>query len=106
MGAPPGFNLFNNEVFQIVVLVILMALLAIFSARQATLARTLALAKGQQKIYVIEVCGSNEFKREYREGDYVGKIVGDCENEGKKVIKAIYVEELQQPKERRGLFRI
>jgi hypothetical protein len=90
-------NILNNELFQVVLLTILMALLAIFSARQAAIARNMMLRKQSPKIYVIEVCEGKEIKREYKEGDYVGKVLGECENGTKRVIKAIYVEEAQQP---------
>ncbi len=103
-----GINLLNNELFQIVLLTILMAILAVFSARQAAVARMTALQKREEKIYVIEACGSSERKREYKEGDYVGKVVGDCEGGNKAIIKAIYVEgsSLTERSKSRGLFKI
>jgi hypothetical protein len=86
-------------------LTVLMAILAIFSAKQAAAARNMVLGRQPPKIYVIEACGDNEYRREFREGDYVGKVVGECENNRKRVIKAIYVEEVR-PAKTKGLFKI
>jgi len=101
-------NLLNNELFQVILLTILMALLAVFSARQAAMARMAALQKTQEKIYVIEVCNDNERRREFREGDYVGKVVKECEGGKKAIIKAIYVEapKIEKKSKSGGLFKI
>jgi hypothetical protein len=37
-----------------------------------------------------------ETKREFQEGDYIGKIVGECGQGGQEIIKAIYSVEIKQ----------
>ncbi|MCE4616991.1 MAG: hypothetical protein F7C32_00155 [Desulfurococcales archaeon] len=52
-----------------------------------------------RKTYTLITCTSTgqEEKREYKEGDYVGKELGTCgdNNEGKLIVKAIYTEEIK-----------
>lgn len=45
----------------------------------------------KKRLMVIEECGGRKKSREYREGDYVGKVVGECEG-GKTVITGFYTE--------------
>ncbi|GAB6147481.1 hypothetical protein [Stetteria hydrogenophila] len=58
-------------------------------------------AEEERRLVTIEACGSKTVEREYKPGDYVGKMVGTCEDGSPRRIEAIYA--VKAPKGRKGL---
>ncbi|MCE4606934.1 MAG: hypothetical protein F7B59_06370 [Desulfurococcales archaeon] len=59
-----------------------------------------------RKIITVIECSEDgkEKKRDFQEGDYIGKTLGGCGEHGVEVIKAIYtIEEKQQPASKPGI---
>ena len=46
----------------------------------------------QRKLVTVEECNGERKERDYREGDYVGKVVGECKEGKRLVITGFYTE--------------
>ncbi len=56
-------------------------------------------ARTKKVYYTLVECGDKTVKREFREGDFVGKTTNECEGGGEGFIVSIYVEEQQEGKQ-------
>jgi len=87
----------------LLLIVMLMAVIAL-TLRQATELRRMQeqAAKKTKTLTIIDCGGQGRVERSFKEGDYVGKRVGECK-EGEGLIVAIYtVEEKPPPKQVQG----
>ncbi|MCE4620924.1 MAG: hypothetical protein F7B95_00605 [Desulfurococcales archaeon] len=87
---------------QFIMVLVGIGALALLTLRQASSMKRMLEPKPEPKYYTVERCGDKEFKRSFQQGDYVGKVTGECEGGQPKVIVAIYSEEQPVPK-RKGL---
>ncbi len=90
----------SSEALQVLLLAAIVAATLALAIKQARDLRALEQKVASKKRYVTVIdCGGSDLKRDFREGDYVGARVSEC-NGREGVVKAIYVEE---PKpEKRG----
>jgi len=86
---------------QFIMVLVGVGALVLLSLRQASSVRRMMEPLGEPKYYTVERCGDREFTRKFEPGDYVGKVTGECEG-GVKIVVAIYSEDIQQPKGKRG----
>ena len=56
-------------------------------------------ARTKKVYYTLVECGDKTVKREFREGDFVGKTTNECEGGMEGFIVSIYVEEQQEGKQ-------
>jgi hypothetical protein len=87
----------------LLLIVMLMAVIALTLKQATELRRMQEQASRKTKTLTIIDCGdSGKVERSFKEGDYVGKRVGDCQ-EGEGLIIAIYtVEEKPAPGQGQG----
>ncbi|MCS7106751.1 MAG: hypothetical protein NZ902_01415 [Acidilobaceae archaeon] len=84
---------------QPLLVIFLLGLLLFVLLRQSMELSRSASAGRAVKAYTLEACKDKVERREFREGDYVGLVTGNCE-EGVKRVIGIYVEEVQEPQRR------
>ena len=87
------------EVLQVATLILVIIATVALAYKQARDLRRLEERVSKAKRYVTVIdCRGSARVREFREGDYVGAVVDECDG-GSGVITAIY---LQEPEEKRG----
>ncbi|MEM0491095.1 MAG: hypothetical protein QXR02_01565 [Acidilobaceae archaeon] len=82
----------------LLLLIILGALLLLLLRQTMELSRIRGYTGKITKVFTIEACGDKIEKREFREGDYVGLVTGECGEGLQKRIIGIYSEEVQESK--------
>ena len=89
----------SSEVLQVVLLAAIVAATLALAVKQARDLKALERKVASKKRYVTVIdCGGSDVKRDFREGDYVGARVSECDGrEG--IVKAIYVEEPKPEKQ-------
>ena len=95
------------EWLQGLLFIVMVVLTLILVLKHMAEARSMQRQTGERKFYTVVECsggeGAKRVTREYREGDYVGKLVeGDCEGQPGYIV-GIYAEEPEKPKSK-GFF--
>ena len=79
--------------FQSLFLLLILTMLLAVMLKQASEYRRLREMGQRRRIVSVEECGGKLSERPFKEGDYVGKVVGDCGEGNVKRIVAIYAVE-------------
>ena len=84
----------NNPVIQFLFLLLLIGS-TIYLFVQSGQARK---KETPRKLVTVTECRETgqETKRDFQEGDYIGKVLGSCGENGQEIIKAIYSVEIKQ----------
>ncbi len=71
-------------------LLIMLIATALMTFRQMNEIRRLQEARRRPKVLTVEECEGKTTTRDYKEGDYVGLVVGQCPGGGSKRVVGIY----------------
>ncbi|MGC8675085.1 MULTISPECIES: hypothetical protein [Fervidicoccus] len=85
-----GTSIFSPEVQGILTLVLLAATLALFYYAMIQMSPKKTQEEVEVKTVITCTSTGQTTERAFQKGDYVGKILGECENSGQSVITSIF----------------
>lgn len=94
---PTPFPGGESQWLQSLLMILLLVFLAVAMLRQAAAERQPVEAR---KLVTVEDCGGRRVERDFTPGDYVGRILGDCDDGSPRRVIAIYSVKAEPGKRR------
>lgn len=95
---PLPFQGEQGQWIQSILMILLLAFLAATMLRQVAAERQ---PRETRRLVTVEECGSRRVERDFTPGDYVGKVLGTCDDGSPRRVAAIYAVKVE-PRGRRA----